>query len=140
MKTKKQYLSDLEIYDISVSKDEIKQQFRKLVVKYNTDQPGGEVYKEKYTTVLQAYKALNENNFAPEVPEIPKEEELTFGEAITRSTIELLRRGTYQLNLKKSDFNLIKLDNKIVFLDTSKMKSGKKHFFIDRKHLVEIIK
>lgn len=140
MKTKKQYLADLEIFDISTSKDDIKKKYKELVIKYNTDQPGGEVHKEKYTLILEAYKALNENNFAPDVPEIPREEELTFGEAITRSTIELLRKGTYQLNLKKSDFNLIKLDNKIVFLDTSQMKSGKKHFFIDRKHLVEIIK
>lgn len=125
MKTKNEYLQDLEFslseISIGISDKDLKQQYRKLTLKYNTDQ-GTEKNLEKHILINEAFSAIEDNKFKIEeiilTPEIATEH-------YTKAMFDFLDQGAIIIDLKNSDNKLILIDNVLINFDCSQLTKDK---------------
>ncbi len=121
MKTKTEYLQDLEFslseISIGISDKELKQKYRKLTLKYNTDQ-GSNKNLEKHILINEAFEAIKDSKFKEEVEILTPE---TTSEHFTKAMFDFLDQGAIIIDLKNSDNKLILIDNILINFDCSKL-------------------
>lgn len=141
MKTRKQYLSDLEFFEKieTITSKDIKKRYRKLVLKYNVDNKNNNSDVDKYRTIIEAYEALNSNNYLDEP--IAENIETTIdvestAEIYNRGLIDFLERSAFEINLKKSDNKVVIVDNHIINFDVSKL-TKKKYLLFNKEKILK---
>lgn len=128
MKTRNQYLSDLEFSSeefSNLSEKDIKKRYRKLVLKYNVDNKNNNSNEDKYRLILEAYEALSTNNYLnePVQEEIPDIENAA--ETYNKALIDFLEKTAFNINLKKNDNKVVIIDNYIINFDVAKLTKRK---------------
>lgn len=140
MKTKKQYLIDLELNpDVSHTDIDIKKQYKKLSLKYHTDKTKDV---EKHQLINEAYNSLKNKKFIENFPE--EEVSYSYNEGISIEQLheklyEFMDKVSLKIDLKKSDFKIIKIDNNYINFDCRKLK-GKKYLLINKRKFIRIEK
>jgi DnaJ-class molecular chaperone len=120
MKTKKEYVKDLELdpnKDWTV--DEIKKQYRKLSFLYHEDKTGDS---KKHKNIIEAYEALKNNKY---VILKTKESDTVSSNVLHDALFSMMKQSGKNIFLKNSDFNVVKIDNMFVNIDSSKLSKDK---------------
>ena len=126
MKTKTEYLKDLELTSFT-DKKELKKHYRKLVKIYNLDN-GTNKNELRIKEVHSAYEALSENKYKEERPLgdrqgnfDPKIEVEKYNQAF----FDFLNKTAIVIDLKKSDNKVVKIDNHYVNFNCEKLDKSK---------------
>lgn len=120
MKTKKEYLKDLELdpnKDWSI--DKIKKQYRRLSFLHHEDKTGDST---KHKNIIEAYEALKNNNY---IILKTKESDTISSNSLHDALFSMMKQGSKNIFLKNSDFNVVKIDNMYVNIDSSKLSKDK---------------
>lgn len=125
MKTKKEYLIDLELDpDREYSESDLKKQYKKLSVKYHEDKTGDS---EKHRQIVEAYEAIKSEEYLPE----EKSGSFVSLDNLHESLFSMIDRAAFKIDLKKSDNKIVKINNTLINFDTSKLTKSKT-IFIDK--------
>ena len=109
MKTKSEYLQDLEITSFDSIKD-LKKQYRYLIKIYNSDN-GTKPSDVRIKEVHAAYDALNEGKYKEDIVVEPKITPEVIIERYNDSLFEFLGKAAVTISLKKNDNKVVKVDN-----------------------------
>jgi hypothetical protein len=126
MKTKTEYLKDLELTTLG-DKKELKKHYRKLVKIYNLDN-GTSKNELRIKEVHSAYEALLNDKYKLEEPlggvgkNFNPEIEI---ERYNNAFFDFLNKSAIVIDLKKSDNKVVKIDNNYVNFDCSKLTKSK---------------
>lgn len=132
MKTKREYLIDLELDSSKIySQEELKKQYKKLSRKYHADLTDDS---EKHRIIVEAYQSLKSGEYLPE--EVGGGEFISI-ETLHESLFSMIDRGAVKIDLKKSDNNVVKIDNNLIFIDDSKLTKPKTVFLKNKFYRVE---
>lgn len=115
MKTKSEYLKDLELTSLEDEK-KLKRQYRKLIKIYNTDN-GTNKNAARITEIHVAYNALLEKKYEKELPLEAVEENFdseTEIERYNQAFFDFLEKTAIVIDLKKNDNKVVKIDNHYV--------------------------
>ncbi len=126
MKTKTEYLKDLELITLE-DKKELKKHYRKLVKIYNLDN-GTNKNELRIKEIHSAYEALSENKYKEERPLEGAQE--TFDpkievEKYNQAFFDFLNKTAIVIDLKKSDNKVVKIDNHYVNFRCEKLDKSK---------------
>lgn len=125
MKTKKQYLSDLELNpNEKYSDSELKSQWRTLTKKYHPDN-GSEKNEEQFKLISVACEALISGEFSEIGPSggFNKVNPQDLLNKLNENFMGLLKKGAVEIKEKKS--KIVVIDNHIVNLDSSSLTKEK---------------
>lgn len=139
MKTRNQYLSDLEFSSDEIKNitlKDIKRRYRKLVLKYNVDNQKNNSSTDKYRIILEAYEALSDNKYTDEPVVEEKIDIEQTAEVYNKVLIDFLEKGSFEINLKKSDNKVVIVDNYIINFNVSKL-TKRKYLLINRDKLLK---
>ncbi len=126
MKTKTEYLKDLELTTLG-DKKELEKHYRKLVKIYNLDN-GTNKNELRIKEVHSAYEALLENKYKEEEPLGEKQENLDPKievEKYNQAFFDFLNKTAIVIDLKKSDNKVVKIDNNYVNFRCEKLDKSK---------------
>lgn len=126
MKTKTEYLKDLELTEFT-DKKELKKHYRKLVKIYNLDN-GTSKNELRMKEVHSAYQALLNNEYKKEEPLGGLQENLDITTIIERNNqafFDFLNKTAIVIDLKKSDNKVVKIDNNYVNFNCEKLTKSK---------------
>lgn len=141
MKTRKQYLSDLEFFEETqtITSKDIKTRYRKLLLKYNVDNKNNNSNTDKYRTIIEAYEALSSNNYLDEPVIEEKIDTESVAEIYNRGLFDFLEKSAFEINLKKSDNKVVIVDNHIINFDCSKL-TKKKYLLFNKEKILKFTK
>ena len=126
MKTKTEYLKDLELTSFT-DKKELKKHYRKLVKIYNLDN-GTNKNELRIKEVHSAYEALLENKYKEERPLEDRQENFDPKievEKYNQAFFDFLNKTAIVIDLKKSDNKVVKIDNNYVNFRCEKLDKSK---------------
>lgn len=126
MKTKTEYLKDLELTTLG-DKKELKKHYRKLVKIYNLDN-GTNKNELRIKEVHSAYEALLNDKYKKEEPLGSLQENLDMTTIIERNNqafFDFLNKTAIVIDLKKSDNKVVKIDNNYVNFNCEKLTKSK---------------
>ena len=126
MKTKTEYLKDLELTTLG-DKKELKKHYRKLVKIYNLDN-GTNKNELRIKEVHSAYEALSENKYKEERPLGDGQESFDPKievEKYNQAFFDFLNKTAIVIDLKKSDNKVVKIDNHYVNFRCEKLDKSK---------------
>ena len=126
MKTKTEYLKDLELTEFT-DKKELKKHYRKLVKIYNLDN-GTNKNELRIKEVHSAYEALLNDKYKKEEPLGSLQENLDITTIIERNNqafFDFLNKTAIVIDLKKSDNKVVKIDNNYVNFNCEKLTKSK---------------
>ncbi len=126
MKTKTEYLKDLELTTLG-DKKELKKHYRKLVKIYNLDN-GTNKNELRIKEVHSAYEALSENKYKEERPLGDLQEKFDPKievEKYNQAFFDFLNKTAIVIDLKKSDNKVVKIDNHYVNFNCEKLTKSK---------------
>lgn len=124
MKTKREYIKDLELDEDSQNDafDEsiIKSQWRKLTKKYHPDN-GTEKNDAKFKEITEACNALISGKFADEPIKLNKQTAKDILDKLNNNFMGIVNKASTNIDLKKSDFHVTVVGNRIVNIDASEL-------------------
>ena len=126
MKTKTEYLKDLELTTLE-DKKELKKHYRKLVKIYNLDN-GTSKNELRIKEVHSAYEALLNDKYKPNEPLGESQEKFDPKievEKYNQAFFDFLNKTAIVIDLKKSDNKVVKIDNHYVNFDCRKLDKSK---------------
>jgi len=126
MKTKTEYLKDLELTEFT-DKKELKKHYRKLIKIYNLDN-GTSKNELRIKEVHSAYEALLNDKYKKEEPLDGVQENLDITTIIERNNnafFDFLNKTAIVIDLKKSDNKVVKIDNNYVNFNCEKLTKSK---------------